>query len=365
MKRPSLLFGRGFFILASLHALLAVPAWLLWPLPASWHGHEMLFGFALAVVTGFLVTRPTRLMFGILALGWLAARLAPFLPPGPWVLALGLAFPAALLAATAPILLGSAKRWENRIAPLVLIALALVDLAWWSGLLWSSAELQRRALLVAIDLFALLLLVFGGRALQSALGGHLERQGIPRRDPVRSGHERPLAILMLGAILADAGARPALAALCTLAAALLSLHRILPWQLQHLFPQARLWTLGVGYLWLMAGLMLKGLAQLIGTPALQDALHGIAIGGLGTLTLVMMARTARLRARRPLERFGDVGLAVLLLAVATAGRLLAGLPPLPYGTVLWLSATCWSLAFLVLLRRLLADRDQGQPAGNC
>lgn len=355
----------GFFLLATLHALLAVPAWLWRPLPASWHGHEMLFGFALAVVCGFLVTRPSRALFALLVLAWLAARAAPFLAPAPLALWSGLAFPAALLAATVPTLLGSAKRWENRIAPLVLIALALADLVWWAGLLWWGAEWQQRALFMAIDLFALLLLVFGGRALQSALGGYLERQGIPRRDPVRSGHERPLALLMLGAVLSDAFAWPLTAGLCSLAAALTTLHRIAPWQLGHSLRTARLWSLGLGYLWLVAGLALKGMSQLLGDVGIGTALHGLTIGGLGTLTLVMMARTAALRARRPIGPFGDMGLAVLLLTLAAMARLLAGIAPLPADGLLWLSATGWSLAFLLLLRRLWADPDQGQGPGNC
>jgi uncharacterized protein involved in response to NO len=355
--------SRPFFPLATLYAMLAVPAWLLWPAPANlapdaaWHGHEMLFGFALAVVSGFLVTRPTALMIRILVASWLAARMAPFLADGPVTLVVGLAFPAALLSATVPTLLGSAKRWENRIAPFILIALLLADLAWWSGLLWFGPELQQRALLVALDLFALLLLVFGGRALQSALGGYLERRGVPRRDPIRSGHELPLAVLLLGVVLSDAGGLPGIAGLCSLAAALLSLHRVIPWQLRHMRHEPRLWTLGIGYLWLIAGLAGKGFAQLHADMPVTAMLHGLAIGGLGTLTLVMMARTASLRARLPLNDFRAIGLAVILLSVTAVSRLLAGFSP-PYATgLLWLSATGWSAAFLILLLRLLTSRQ--------
>jgi uncharacterized protein involved in response to NO len=64
---PLLAYGfRPFFLLAALFAALAIPLWLAAyvgavtpkaPLPASlWHGHEMLFGYTLAVVAGFLLT---------------------------------------------------------------------------------------------------------------------------------------------------------------------------------------------------------------------------------------------------------------------------------------------------------------------
>jgi uncharacterized protein involved in response to NO len=66
---PSALFACGFrpfFLLAGLYGALAVPLWLgvytgwigLDPAlpPALWHGHEMLFGYATAVLAGFLLT---------------------------------------------------------------------------------------------------------------------------------------------------------------------------------------------------------------------------------------------------------------------------------------------------------------------
>lgn len=354
-----------FFPLAGLYSLLVVPAWLSisihWPalLTASWHGHEMLFGFALAVVAGFLVTRPSRPMILVLLAGWLASRAAPFLSVDFLALVCGLAFPLALLAATVPTLLGSAKRWENRIAPLVLMALSLTDLAWWAGWLWLGTEWQQRALLVAIDLFALMLLIFGGRALQAAMGGYLQRRGLPRRDPIRSGHERPLALLMLGAVLADAGDQASLAGLCCLAAALLTLHRIWPWQLGHMFRKPRLWSLGIGYLWLVAGLLMKALAQLQDGIPVSVLLHGIAIGAIGSLTLVMMARTASLRVRRPLDSFLDIALAVILISAAASSRLLAGFSPADSLNLLWLSVVCWSAAFLILLLRLLRHASPG------
>jgi uncharacterized protein involved in response to NO len=55
--------------LSALFALLTVPGWLMLrhasiPVPASWHGHEMLFGYTLSVIAEFLVTRISR---GVLA----------------------------------------------------------------------------------------------------------------------------------------------------------------------------------------------------------------------------------------------------------------------------------------------------------
>ena len=98
---PLLRLGfRPFYLCAALLATLAVPLWIavflgLWPWapvlpPLLWHAHEMLFGFASAVIIGFLLTAgkawtglgtPRGPRLGALALLWLAARLAAILAP--------------------------------------------------------------------------------------------------------------------------------------------------------------------------------------------------------------------------------------------------------------------------------------------
>src|SRR5690606_7124087 len=99
---------RPFFLLAGLWGAAAVPLWLVIfhggltvPSafgPAGWHGHEMIFGFAAAVLAGFLLTAiPTwtgrlplqgRPLAGLVAV-WLAGRLAVALSEalGPWATA--------------------------------------------------------------------------------------------------------------------------------------------------------------------------------------------------------------------------------------------------------------------------------------
>ncbi len=91
---------RPFFLLAGLFATVALPivlsgdgapgAWLL----GTWHGHEMIFGYASAVLSAFLLTavpnwtgaEPTRgrrlvMLVGLWVIGRLAMLLAGHLPP--------------------------------------------------------------------------------------------------------------------------------------------------------------------------------------------------------------------------------------------------------------------------------------------
>jgi uncharacterized protein involved in response to NO len=95
------------------------------------------------------------------------------------------------------------------------------------------------------------------------------------------------------------------------------------------------------------------IAQLAGNIPVTGMLHGIGIGALGTLTLVMMARTATLRAHRPIADFGDIGIAALLAGAAALSRLLAAVVPAAQHGFLWLAATACTSALLMLPVRLL------------
>lgn len=350
---------RLMFPLAALFALSVIPLWLSLrmtspiDLNAVWHGHEMLFGFTLAVIAGFLSTRPTQAAAWILAGTWVAARIAAAYGNGPLALIAGLSFPVATLVVIAPPLIKGAKRWENRILPILLFALLAADTAWWTGKIWPAPLLQTSALLVTIDLLALLLLIIGGRALRAAAGGHIERRGLERRDRSQRRYELPLAALVGGAAVLDAFAFGHAAGILCIIAAALTLVRVIPWQLHRTCSQPALWSLVLGYLWLLPGLAAKGIAQLGGYIGASEMLHGIGIGALGTLTLVMMARTALLRLRKPIEHFRDIGGAALLVSMAALARLLAPFAPSLRHELLWLAAIFWSSAFLILLVRLL------------
>ena len=349
---------RVLFPLASLYAIGAIPVWLALrithtPLTnGSWHGHEMLFGFALAVVAGFLSMRASRFVTIILAGTWFAARIAAGACSSPLAACAGMAFPLTVVIVTVPALFRKAKRPENLILPSLVTAVAITDAVWWVARVRADLALQTHVLVATVDLFALLLLLVGGRALRGTVGVLLERQGIERRDRVWRRYELPLAALIGGSALCDAlGLAAGAGALCVGAAAL-AISRLLPRQIHRTIAQPSVWSLALGFLWLVAGLAAKGLAQLVGTAPVADVLHGISIGALGTFTLVMMSRYSAVRARRPLSEFADVGLAVSLVSVATVIRLLVPVIPSDWDWLLWLAAATWSGAFLLLSLRL-------------
>ena len=181
---PSALLNLGFrpfYLLASLFAALAVPAWIAdlaghpWPSGyldgLAWHQHEMVFGFALAVIVGFLLTAgrawtgratPSGLPLAMLCAHWLAARVLMVTGPG-WLGALvDGAFPFVAAAVLARVIVG-ARNTRNYFVPVLLAALGAADVCFHLsrlGLIEASASLAAQA---ALYLIVVLLIVMAGR----------------------------------------------------------------------------------------------------------------------------------------------------------------------------------------------------------
>jgi uncharacterized protein involved in response to NO len=178
---------RPFFLLGAAWAAVAIPVWLAAYAggdvlrsalrPITWHAHEMVFGYGLAIVTGFLLTaipgwtgRPAlcgRPLAALAAL-WLAGRVAllasTIIGPGA-AAAIDLAFPVTLIAVIARELIAG-RNWRNMpmlaALALLLAGSALVH-AQAIGIAY-TADLGQRVGIAA--LLALIALV-GGRIVPS------------------------------------------------------------------------------------------------------------------------------------------------------------------------------------------------------
>ncbi|HEY5366948.1 MAG TPA: NnrS family protein [Casimicrobiaceae bacterium] len=343
------------------------------------HAHEMLFGFALAVVAGNQLGPRTRSSLALLVALWLAARVAfLFFPGGALADGANVAFPALLAWHLAPRLFGSAKKWRNQSLPAVLTAICGSAIVYLFVARNAAASVAAdfspyRVLLVAVSLFALLLLFMGGRLIAPVVAGQLHRQGIHLAARVQPRIEAALIIAMLVATLAIAldgtprGAQEGWAAraagVALIVAGLLAALRMARWQLWLVRGRADVLCLAAGYAWLAVGLVLLGAAHAgVGLSRYHEtiALHVITIGSLGTLTLNVMAMTWLLRARRNPASTRLPVLATLLLALATALRAFAGGAVLEPEVALLAASLCWSGAFALLLILLLnVDANRG------
>jgi uncharacterized protein involved in response to NO len=359
MKARLIAANAAFFPAAAGYAALALPASVfsmsgaLDVLPGlaspAAHAHEMLFGFALAVVAGNQLGPVSPLRLAVLLGLWTLARAAFLVAPHGTASALAnLAFAALLAALLAPRLLGAAKKLRNQALPLTLVAICVSA---------GASPLAPQATLgVAVLLFALLMLFMGGRIIAPAVAGQFYRQGAVLDARVQPRTEGGLIVSMALAVAAAAlpttvGLTP-LSGAATAAAGLLAAVRLARWRLWALRGRPDLLCLAAGYAWLALGLLLYGAALAAGRGQ-TAALHVITVGGLGTLTLNVMATTSLLRARRDPARARIPIWGTALIGAATLARVSAGVDISAAQVVLGCAAVFWGAAFALLFGLLV------------
>lgn len=366
------LFGYGFrpfFLAACLFGLGAVPVWILvWhgdlrlsgPFEGvDWHVHEMLFGYAAAVIAGFLFTAvpnwtgrlPLRgwPLVGLLAL-WLLGRLAVAgAVPLPWwaVMILDSLFLLAISAAIGREIIAARNRKNLRVViPVSLLFAANVLFHLEVALTGSSGHGRRLGFAVVV----FLVMLIGGRIIPSFTRNWLAQRGAPRL-PAPFGRFDALCMAAGGAALLAWVAAPAavLTALLLAAAGLLHIARLARWRGGATLASPLLLMLHVAYAFVPAGLLATA-AFGAGNPAM--GLHLWGIGAIGGMTVAVMMRATRGHTGRSLVA-GPWLTAAFWMIVAAA--LVRGLLP---GTEaagldgITLSALLWTLGFGILSVRI-------------
>ncbi|MFU8895726.1 MAG: NnrS family protein [Gammaproteobacteria bacterium] len=335
----------------SVHGMLSGHALLPGFANVSGHAHELLFGFALAVVAGFLITRISPVRLGALFALWLVAR-ASFLvfPDSIAAVTANAMFAFVLAALVSPQFLKSAKKLRNKALAPLLIALCLAAVVFQLGGATAGSGLQFLALREAVLLFALLMLFMGGRIIAPAAAGAIQRGGGHLEARVQPRIEGALLIVMTLAIVAMAVPGGAFyAGVLVLAAALLSLVRLVRWRLWACRTRPDLWCLGIGYLWLVIGLALLGASWSFQLLPASTATHAVTLGALGTLTTTVMTRVRAIRNKADPARVRTLPWITGIISLATLARL-SGSNSI---TMLGVAAMLWSLALLLLLVALL------------
>jgi len=383
--RPSLplltLGFRPFFLAAGASAVLSMLVWLgmlrgLIPINtlyagSAWHAHEMLFGYAMAVIAGFLLTAVRNWtgqataagaeLAGLLAL-WLVARTLPWLPLPAWV--------GALLAAAFPLLLAFSLRrplWSgsnpvNRVFLLLLAGMGVA--AFWSHLRalgvappgWLNADT------LMLDLILMTLLIVSGRVLP-----FFTRAALPGAQPSSSHRLETLTFVAAGCWVASdlASPWPWLTGAAALALALLLGLRIGGWNDRRAWGVPILAVLYAGGLWLIVGLILSALAS-FGLVAPNPALHALTAGAIGVFTLGMMVRITLGHTGRPMHSAWLLNAAFVVVNLAALVRVFFPLLwPGAYSLWMAISGLLWVAAFAVFLivqgPMLLGPRADGRP----
>mgnify|MGYP001555147358 CR=1 FL=1 len=323
---------------------------------SGWHAHEMLFGYAVAVIAGFLLTAVRNwtnletargMPLGALVLLWLAGRVLPLLSAiPPWAVAVAdLSFLPALALALAVPLLRSGQR-KNLFVLAVLAVLMVANVlvhAEWLGYAMDTAHL---GIVLAIYTITALIAVIAGRVIPFFI-----ERGIPgvkiQRRPVIEYMSVMTVILLAFADLLSPSVQAVAA--CALLAAAVHAWRLRGWQVRAALSQPLLWVLLAGYAWLAVGFVLLAVAYGGFIPEML-AFHALTVGGIGVLTLGMMARVALGHTGRPLRPSPPVTLAFALLNIAAAVRIAGPLLTVRYTkAMIGAAGALWIVSFTLFL----------------
>jgi uncharacterized protein involved in response to NO len=357
---------RPFYLLAGAYAALSVPLWAAqfagW-LPGAnplWHAHEMLFGYAFAVIAGFLLTavrvwsgRPTPAgpFLAVIAAIWVIARILALhsLPMAAWA---DLAFAIAVAIGIGRPLVASGNR-RNWFFIALMLGLGVASIAF--------TRYSRIGLFVGLDVVLFIMAVMGGRVIPAFTNSAIPDAGARRNRIVEYGALGSLLLLLVFDLLELFV--PA-AIVCLIAAPFHAVRLALwsPWATR---ARPILWILHLSYAWVVVHLVLRGLTG-FDLIASGFATHALTVGAVGGLTLGMMTRTSRGHTARPLKVGGAELAAYVLVHVAAFVRVFVPLV-LPDAYVTWIivSAVLWFVAFAlftaVYFPILSRPRLDGQP----
>jgi uncharacterized protein involved in response to NO len=365
-------FSLGFrplFLAGAAFAALAVAIWALWlygRLPGAqpvggmlaWHRHEMPFGFAMAIIAGFLLTAVPNWtgrsglkgwpLIG-LVLVWLLARLAWVVPVSPAVLLLSQWLFLPLLAWVLGRDLVAAGKRENYPVLLMVTLLAGCQAMTLWGLWVEDAGLQRRGVLAALWLVAALMSVIGGRVIPFFIQRGLNRPALPVACPwsTRVLMFSGLVVALTFALGLHDVPRLWLTAVFSLMG-VLHVFRLWRWHDLRMWGVPLLWSLYLSYVWLVVAVFAMALWHAGLMPQQSLATHSLAVGGVGGLILAMIARVSLGHTGRALKPSKAIVAGFVLVLLAGVSRV--ALVPFS-GLGLGLSALLWCSAFGLFLLR--------------
>jgi uncharacterized protein involved in response to NO len=375
---------RPFFLLAGAVATLLIPLWLaifagLWPAPTylgfmGWHTHEMLFGYTMAVVAGFLLTAvsnwtgiitATGPLLAGLAVLWVAARITLTFNVGlpAWLVAM---IDVSFLPALAGVLflpLWRSGNFRNLIFPALLLALVVANLVIHlqaQGVLASGNLLAQQ---FALNAVMLMMVVIGGRVIPFFATSVLPDAQIRRID---WADKAAIGLVMLVLVIDLFPLLSALVGPAAILAAAINIVRMWHWRFLATLRIPMLWILYAGYGWVIVALVLKGLAGVVPLITPSTAIHALTVGAIGSLTLGMMSRVALAHTGRAIVASTPIIAAFIFINLSAILRVVIPIVmPGFYWSGLVISGLLWAVAFALFVIYytpiLIQPRIDGKP----
>lgn len=379
------LLGRGFrpfFIMAAGYSALSLVCWVgiqmgFWDAPDAmgdpvlWHAHEMIYGFVMSVVAGFLLTAVANWTGGapvrqfhllVLCFLWLGGRIVMHMSGLPiwFVGSVDCAFiPALAISLSLPLI--KSRNVRNFIFLGILTVLFICNIAFF-------VTQERLPLHIALLTIVTMISLVGGRIIPAFTVAGLRRMGLvvyQREQPMLD----KLCFIAMAALIAALiffGLETVAVGTMAFTAGVLQLLRLRNYHVLKAFKDPMLWILHAGFGWLVLGLFMLGFYG-YGFGTLSIALHALTAGCIGSMCIGMMCRvtlghTGRNLIAKPMTKL------IFVLMQVTALLRVGGPLLFPQYYMFWIGssgvlwAVCFALYLPVYLPMLVKPRPDGLSA---
>ena len=376
---------RPFFIAAG---LFAVASLVLWSLvygggleltlhnlsPSDWHAHEMIYGYTMAVIAGFLLTairnwtdvqtwqhRPLVMLWAL----WLLARLS-------WSFGTAFIFLAAFadllfnlllfIATLSPIL--QVRQWKQIGIVSKVLLMGLFNSLFYLGLLGVLDMGVYWGVYGGLFVVLALILTMGRRVLPFFI-----EKGV--NYPVQLKNARWLDIssllLFVGFTLSELFIlNPTLSGWLASLLFIVLLWRLINWYTHGLWKTPMLWGLYVAFLFITLGILMFALLPHYALFSRTLAIHALAFGGIGLVTLAMMARVTLGHSGRDIRQ--PARATAFALGCITLGAIIRILPtalwPELYRSWILASQCLWILGFALFCQGYIPMLVQARIDGR-
>ncbi|AJD46129.1 NnrS family protein [Rhizobium sp. SEMIA 4085] len=366
----SVLFSYGFrpfFLGAAVWSILCIGLWAAFLSlgraialdygPTNWHAHEMLFGFASAVLAGFLLTavpnwtgrlpvsgRPLVVLFGLWTFGRAAVLVSDTIGVLSAAVIDSLFLPAMLIICAREVIAG--RKWKDLKVIGGLAALSAANICF--HILAIEGVRPELPIRLALGAYVALITIVGGRILPSFTRNWLNQFG--RTDfPVPYNHFDATVIIVGVVALACWTIAPTSVATGGLSAlaAVLNLIRLYRWRGWTTRREPILSVLHVAYLFIPLGFGTIAFGS-IGLDQ-TSILHTLAIGVVALMMLAVMTRATRGHTGRKLKASALTTASYVVLAIVAVVRPAAELVPAYTYEILMIAALGWIVAFGLFL----------------
>ncbi len=359
---------RPFFLGAAAFAILAMTVWLgiylldwnlgLAGLPATtWHAHEMIYGYSLAVIAGFLLTA-VKNWTGIQTLHgyqlawlftlWATTRILTLTQtPIEIIAVLDCLFLLILIVAlTSPIIKTKNRKQLGIIAKLILILLS--NVLFYLGNAGLIENGIQQGLMSGLYLIIGLILMLGRRVIPFFI-----EKGVSYPVKIKNWQWLDISSLVLFFIFWITASFTTFDTITALLAVILFvLHciRLWGWYTAGIWEKPLLWILYLAYIFLILGFLLTALSLFSDLTA-SIAIHAFAMGGIGMMTMGMMARVSLGHTGRNIAE--PPKLLIFSLILLLAGSIIRVILPLlfPGHYTIWIgiSQILWVSSFTLFL----------------